>query len=718
MKLVGLNGFGRIGKTVFLQLLDSEKYVISVINAPSLDIQKIESYLKNDSVHKYPRNFVVEVSGENEFSINGHKVTVLRERDASKLGWKTHGIDCVIDATGAYLTKEKASTHNVSSVIMTAPAKDDTPLFVYGANHTTYAGENIVSGASCTTNCITPVLALLNEKFNIKSANFTTIHAATASQQVVDTANSKNRTCRSIFNNIIPHTTGASSSIAKVLPDLSGKVAGTSVRVPVNNVSLVDLNVELEDEEDMDNIFREMDACPYIHVCNESLVSSDYISTTCPSIVDRHACMKIDDKNFKLMVWYDNEWSYSAQIINLLDTMQSYSVSNHHYIDNMQFGGKNVVIRLDLNVPVSNGKVTSEYRIESVMPTLNKILADVPRRLVIMSHRGRPKGPDTTQSLRLLVPILEKYIGKEVHFLAEGLSFHTADALQKVEYSDTETHVCLLENLRFHTEETSYHECDASNEAVTAIRNLGDVYINDAFGCAHRDHLSINGVLCKEMGYGYLIHKEVQALNVITQNPYDQRILAIIGGAKIDDKLTLIRNLSKKVDTIYICGGNINSIKKNNMCDYLKEVRGNRATIVLMSDGLVNTSIDKSHAAPCPMLKEYDELEENEYFYDMGARSTIALQKLIDSHSIVFWNGTIGVVEDDQYRYGSEMCVNMLNNSMRMNPRQRVIIGGGDTAGFVKNFTNCFTHISTGGGASMEYITFDRLVGLKHFDMY
>ena len=286
---IGINGFGRIGKCVFLQLIDSKTLDVKVINAPDFDIHKLETYLKHDSVHNYTKNFTVEIIDLNTFKINNKTIHLLRNRDANELNWKQFNVNHIIDATGVYLTKEKAKQHNVDYVIMSAPPSDDTPLFVYGANDKLYNDEKIISNASCTTNSIVPVLKHLNDNFGIKQCNFTTIHASTASQKVVDTAHSKSRTNRSIFNNIIPHTTGASSSIYKILPELDGKVVGTSVRVPINNVSLIDLNVGLTKETTIEDIFNTIRENPYLELNQENLVSSDFISSTCPSIIDMNA---------------------------------------------------------------------------------------------------------------------------------------------------------------------------------------------------------------------------------------------------------------------------------------------------------------------------------------------------------------------------------------------------------------------------------------------
>lgn len=703
---IGLNGFGRIGKCLFLQLMSNPKLHVLAINAPDFNITKLETYLKHDSVHHYSRDFVVKILDNNTFSVNGRKTHLLRNRDATLLNWSSHGIRHVIDATGVYLTKEKALLHGVESVIMCAPAKDDTPLFVYGANHKTYVGEKIVSNASCTTNCISPVLRHLEEHYGIRNANFTTIHASTASQKVVDTAHSKSRTERSIFNNIIPHTTGASSSIYKVLPALDGKIVGTSVRVPVNNVSLVDLNVELNGDVSLPIILDRMNEDIHLLVNNTNLVSSDFISTTCPSIIDSHACMHLGENRYKIMIWYDNEWSYASQVIKQTEWMCSYAEKDPYYIDNHCFRGKNVVLRLDLNVPMQNGEITDNFRIISTIPTIKRILQDQPERLVIMSHMGRPKGVDRKYSLLPTLSVLEKQLNEHIQFLPKGLCSETLDC-----FHQKKSRIYLLENLRFHEEETQYKTVgDPENDAIKTIQCLGDIYVNDAFGCVHRDHLSIKGVSCEERAYGYLIQKELQALDAITKNNGDEKILAIIGGGKMDDKLALLKNLCKKVDHIYIAGGNINSLLKNDMTDYLAEIGSHKAKISLMTDGLCASNLED---APKHIFTHEASPDEN--FFDVGMQSLNDMHKLIAEHDIIFWNGTLGVVENMKYKKGSELLVTTLMEELKAHPSKKVIIGGGDTGGFVNKFDHRFTHISTGGGAAIEYITFDTLTGLDIF---
>jgi len=700
---IGINGFGRIGKCVFLQLMESKSICVKVINAPDFDILHLESYLKRDSVHKYNTHFTIKIIDDDTFKWNNNTVNILRNRDAIELDWKSYNVNHIIDASGAYLTEEKAKQHNVDYIIMSAPPKDDTPIFVYGANHESYNNEKIISNASCTTNSIVPVLKHLNDKFGIKQSNFTTIHASTASQKVVDTAHSNSRTNRSIFNNIIPHTTGASSSICKILPELDGKITGTSIRVPVNNVSLIDLNVELDKITTLNEIFSSIKENRFLELTNENVVSSDLISTKCPSIVDQKASMDLSNNQFKIMIWYDNEWSYASQLIKLMETI-SVQELNPYFIENHCFTDKKVILRLDLNVPKQDQIITDDYRIRSTIPTIKRILRDSPDRLIIMSHLGRPTEFTEDESLLIVKPVLESLLNESIEFLPNGLNKITNDQLEK-----SKNKIFLLENLRFHKEETNYNDLEDS-EVVQTFHGLGDFYVNDAFGCIHRDHLSIRASKLPDKAYGYLIEKELGALHTITENVSGGKILAIIGGGKMEDKLKLLKNLCKKVDHIYIAGGNINSLIKNDMEDYIKEISSEKASITLMEDGLCATSLDE---IPHHMSTNY--LSKYGNFFDIGLKSLNTLQKLIDEHDIIFWNGTLGVVENDKYKYGSEMLLQMLNTTILKNSHKKVIIGGGDTGGFVNKYENVVTHISTGGGASIEYITFNHLVGLDLF---
>tara|TARA_B110000046_G_C12935527_1_gene373408 strand:- start:92 stop:1087 length:996 start_codon:yes stop_codon:yes gene_type:complete len=325
---VGINGLGRIGKCIFLQLINHKCIKIKAINIPNFNINNLEFYLRNDSNHKINIDFTFAIIDSNTFSINNSNIKLLNDRDPKNLNWTNFNVDYVIDATGVFLIRETIRQHNVPYIIMCAPSKDYTPQFIVNGNEEKYNGEKIVSNSSCTTNCIVPVLKFLNENYKIKKVNFTTIHSATASQNTNDTTHFKNRTSRSIFNNIIPHTTGASKSVVKILPELKDKIIGTSLRVPTSNVSIVDMNITLEQNITFTDLIESLKGCSYIETENSSFkVSSDYNSTTCPSIIDLNASMDLLDNEFKLMIWYDNEWSYSSQVIKLLETMYNYNIN-------------------------------------------------------------------------------------------------------------------------------------------------------------------------------------------------------------------------------------------------------------------------------------------------------------------------------------------------------------------------------------------------------
>jgi len=317
---IGINGFGRIGKCVFMQLLADPTIEIAAINAVNLTAETCEDYIKHDSVHHYDKTFQVTVINPHQIKINHHTITLLSQREATNLHWKSYGIDYVIDATGSYLTTESCRQHDVNYVIVSAPSTDEMPTFVYGVNHENYSGESIISGSSCTTNAICPALKILEDHFKIKNASFTTIHSTTASQSTVDILRG-----RSIFNNIIPHSTGANKAISKILPNLSCTVPGTSMRIPISNVSLIDLTVEVEKPLSKDSLMRAMRQSPYyglVHQINtQNLVSCDFLTTTTPTICDFHSSIMIDPHRMKLMIWYDNEWAYSAQLIKLMKHM-------------------------------------------------------------------------------------------------------------------------------------------------------------------------------------------------------------------------------------------------------------------------------------------------------------------------------------------------------------------------------------------------------------
>jgi glyceraldehyde 3-phosphate dehydrogenase len=321
---IGINGFGRIGRTAFRAALERDDVQVVAVN-DLLDIRQLAYLLTHDSVHgRLGRAVSVK---DSSLVIDGRAVRVTAAKDPAESAWAEVGADVVIESTGIFLTKEKAQAHlraGAKRVILSAPAKDDTPLFVFGVNSERYAGEPIISAASCTTNCLAPVAKVLHEHAGIKRGLMTTIHATTASQKTVDGISGKDwRFGRSILGNIIPASTGAAKAVTKVLPSLAGKLTGMAFRVPVADVSVVDLTCELERPTSYADICAAMKAASegplkgVLSYADDDLVSSDIRGEACTSVFDAKAGMQLDPTFVKLIAWYDNEWAYSAKLLDL-----------------------------------------------------------------------------------------------------------------------------------------------------------------------------------------------------------------------------------------------------------------------------------------------------------------------------------------------------------------------------------------------------------------
>lgn len=323
---VGINGFGRIGRNVLRAAVQNFGNDIEVVAINDLLEPDYLAYmLKYDSVHG---RFDGEVSVDGStLVVNGKRIRLTAERDPASLKWDEVGADVVIESTGIFLTAEGAQKHidaGAKKVIMSAPSKDATPMFVYGVNHDKYNGEAIISNASCTTNCLAPVAKVLNDKWGIKRGLMTTVHAATASQKVVDGPSQKDwRGGRGILENIIPSSTGAAKAVGKVIPELNGKLTGMSFRVPTSNVSVVDLTVELDKGASYEEICAEMKAQSegalkgILGYTEEMVVGTDFRGDARTSVFDVHAGIQMDDTFVKLVAWYDNEWGYSNKCLEM-----------------------------------------------------------------------------------------------------------------------------------------------------------------------------------------------------------------------------------------------------------------------------------------------------------------------------------------------------------------------------------------------------------------
>jgi glyceraldehyde 3-phosphate dehydrogenase len=325
---VGINGFGRIGRMVFRAAAQFPDIEVVGIN-DLLDADYLAYMLKFDSVHGR-FNGDVKVEG-NSLIVDGKKIRLSAEKDPAALKWGEIGADVAVESTGLFLDKETASANikaGAKKVILSAPSKDDTPMFVYGVNQGKYAGEAIISNASCTTNCLAPVAKVLHDTFGVKRALMTTIHAATATQKTVDGPSKKDwRGGRGILENIIPSSTGAAKAVGKVIPELNKKLTGMSFRVPTSDVSVVDLTAELSKDATYEQICAAMKSASegplkgVLGYTDEKVVSTDFRGENCASVFDATAGIMLDPTFVKVVSWYDNEWGYSCQLLEMIKVM-------------------------------------------------------------------------------------------------------------------------------------------------------------------------------------------------------------------------------------------------------------------------------------------------------------------------------------------------------------------------------------------------------------
>jgi glyceraldehyde 3-phosphate dehydrogenase len=323
---LGINGFGRIGRNVLRAAVQNFSDIEVVAINDLLEPDYLAYMLRYDSVHgRFKGDIAVD---GNTLIVNGKKIRLTQERDPAALKWNEVGADIVLESTGLFLDKATAQKHldaGAKKVLLSAPSKDDTPMFVYGVNHKTYAGQTIISNASCTTNCLAPVAKVLNDKWGIKRGLMTTVHAATATQKTVDGPSNKDwRGGRGILENIIPSSTGAAKAVGVVIPELNKKLTGMSFRVPTSDVSVVDLTVELNKEATYAEICAEMKAQSegalkgVLGYTTDKVVATDFRGETCTSVFDADAGIALDTTFVKVVAWYDNEWGYSNKCLEMV----------------------------------------------------------------------------------------------------------------------------------------------------------------------------------------------------------------------------------------------------------------------------------------------------------------------------------------------------------------------------------------------------------------
>ena len=327
---IGINGFGRIGRLVFRAAMAKDNLEIVGIN-DLISVDYMAYMLRYDTMHGQFKG-TIEVK-ENALVVNGHSIRVTAEKDPANLKWNEVGAEYVVESTGLFLTKEKAEAHikaGAKRVVMSAPSKDDTPMFVMGVNNKTYAGQTIVSNASCTTNCLAPIAKVLNDKFGMVEGLMTTVHSTTATQKTVDGPSMKDwRGGRAASGNIIPSSTGAAKAVGKVIPALNGKLTGMSLRVPTLDVSVVDLTCTLAKDTTYDEICKAMKEAAdgelkgILGYTEDAVVSSDFLGDARTSIFDAKAGIQLSPRFVKVVSWYDNEWGYSNKVLELIEYMLS-----------------------------------------------------------------------------------------------------------------------------------------------------------------------------------------------------------------------------------------------------------------------------------------------------------------------------------------------------------------------------------------------------------
>ena len=327
---VGINGFGRIGRLVFRAAMTRNDIEIVGIN-DLIDVDYMVYMLKYDTMHGRFNGTAEAKDGK--LVVNGQAIRVTAEKDPANLKWDEVGAEYVVESTGLFLTKEKAEAHikaGAKRVVMSAPSKDDTPMFVCGVNHNTYAGQPIVSNASCTTNCLAPIAKVLNDKFGILDGLMTTVHSTTATQKTVDGPSLKDwRGGRAASGNIIPSSTGAAKAVGKVIPSLNGKLTGMSMRVPTLDVSVVDLTVNLAKPATYEEICAAMKAASegelkgILGYTEDAVVSSDFLGDPRTSIFDKNAGIQLTPTFVKIVSWYDNEIGYSNKVLDLIAHMDT-----------------------------------------------------------------------------------------------------------------------------------------------------------------------------------------------------------------------------------------------------------------------------------------------------------------------------------------------------------------------------------------------------------
>jgi len=740
---IAINGFGRIGRQVARIAMKDPEVSLKLINA-SYDAEYLAYQMKYDSIHgRY--DGTIEADGDS-LVIDGQKVALSHTRDPAEIPFAEHGAEYVCESTGVFLTGEKVQPHlkaGAKKVVFSAPAKDDSHTIVMGVNQDTYdPSMECVSCASCTTNGLAPLVKAINDKFGIKRGLMTTIHAMTASQPTVDGSSKKDwRGGRAASGNIIPSSTGAAKAVAKVIPEVKGKLTGMAFRVPTIDVSVVDLTCELETPATYEEICAEVkrrsegDMKGFLGYCDEDLVSTDFETCTISSTFDSKAGIMIDPTFVKLVAWYDNEWGYSCRVVDLIKHMAKVDAggaapkrkASVEDLSEAELKGKTVLIRCDLNVPLNSDlEITDETRITSSVPTI-EYLCKKGAKVLACSHLGRPKdGPEDKFSLKPVAKRMGELMGKDIKCAPDCKA---TDEVKAMVGAMAEGDVLILENTRFYKGETKNDP-----ELAESMASLADLFVNDAFGTAHRAHSSTEGVtkFLKPCVSGFLLKKELDYLKGAVDSP-QRPMAAVVGGAKVSTKIPVIESMLDKVDKLIIGGGMVftflkarglsvgGSLVEEDMIELAKKLeeqaKAKGVEIILPKDIACGDAFPAGGKEVEEKVVPADAIPDGWLGLDNGPEATAEIKAALADCKTVIWNGPMGVFESPQFSKGTYEIAECLAELTEKNGAV-TIIGGGDSVSAVNKsgLAPKMSHISTGGGASLELLEGKVLPGVAALD--
>jgi glyceraldehyde 3-phosphate dehydrogenase len=761
---VAINGFGRIGRQVVSAMVEKgvlgkELNVVAVVDITT-DADYFAYQLRYDSVHGQFKGEIKTEKSKPEAKENdvlvvaGHKIRCLSAvRDLSLLPWKAMGVDLVIESTGLFNEADIARGHlaaGAKKVLLTAPGKGvDVKTIVLGVNDEEYDARkhHIVSNASCTTNCLAPVVhVLVKEGFGLETGLMTTIHAYTATQKTVDGPSKKDwRGGRAAAVNIIPSSTGAAKATGEVIPVVKGKLTGMSFRVPTPDVSVVDLTFRTTKDTSIGDIDKALKKASETYLkgilgyASDELVSTDFVHDNRSSIYDSKATLQNnlpgEKRFFKVVSWYDNEWGYSNRVVDLACKMVSLGLDKGETIatrtiEDLAMKGKRVFIRVDFNVPMEGGKITDDFRITSALPTIQKAMA-AGARVVLASHLGRPaeKGYEAEFSLKPVAARLGELLGKPVHFVADCVG----EAAEKAVAGLHDGEVALLENVRFYPGEATNDDAFAA-----ALAKLADLYVNDAFGTSHRDAASMTGVpkALKSGVAGLLVNKEVEVINKALKSPA-RPFVAVLGGAKVSDKVAVVKNLLSLVDEVLVGGAMAYTFMKAAGMDtgssrvetVVKDKKGEK-NVLKMAQEILDLAKAKGKTIQLPIdhlvvqkvepgapSKVADKLEDGWMGVDIGPKTRALYAQKIAAAKTALWNGPMGVFEMKGFDEGTLAIAKAFADATAKGAL--TIVGGGDSAAAIRQmgYDTKVTHVSTGGGASLEMFEGKFLPGIAALDL-